>query len=121
MQAQSGQQELKMAKAQIASQLGQLARLALKAELHSYSAAAQAQAAQIAQRKCREREAEIVALRLRLYRLKQNPAALDLASDPCLERDVRDIVRDAHVRHLEQQRAELLQQLGQQMATAAAR
>lgn len=58
-----------------------------------------------------ERDQEVLALRLRLEKVKQDPRCLDLDTDPTVQRDARAMIRDGYVKQLRHENAALLQQL----------
>lgn len=60
-----------------------------------------------------ERDQEVLALRLRIEKIKQDPTLvrLDLDTDPTVQRDARLVVRDSFVKQLRHENAALLQQL----------
>jgi len=106
------QLKLELTTSQLTAQASQIQELTRELEVLKCSKAATTYAFQSSLRNCKEREAEISALRYRLLKLKRDPTAFDSEWDPATEHELGKIIRDAHVQHLERERVRLMLELG---------
>ena len=92
--------------------LGSFPYAFFQVELLRHSASAHRHAKEALDNQIRERNLQLVSLRLRLEQAKRYPGSIDIDSDPVTEFCADRIVRDEHMKQLVKENAELAAIIG---------